>query len=701
MAKDLTGDIFFTRELAAFRDRLHRLHSGNGTIFCVTGESGMGKTYLLNAIDGLCASNNVNLMHAYVKTQAPIGKFDVSNIQPLAPFTKAYENLLSADEAKVKKQFALKAGLTVLSGIPIAGDFFYMIKELGRDWREYRRDKSSANTNKVSAGAADYYDTLCSFADKAPLALLIDDMQWSDAQSIELLNLIAENLLKIPVIIVIAYRKTDLERKGSPLQSFVTHHLGKNPDVMEIDLQPFGRNQLTEMCRFLLPRYKSDKRFEDWIFDRSYGIPGVIAEYLNFFRQKSPFRDDGTLDDNFDNIDFYPVSVQAAFTEILSKFSDEEKNILSICSAEGRRFSAIIVSDLMNTDVLTTIKKLRSIQNRTGIIKSIGAQYRYGVKSTVYEFTQSFYHSFFETSLEYEEHVALHGQIAALLKQKYDEAESENIRQEIAPFLAAHSSESGDEETAKSMLLVAAKTAQEYGSKEMVESAYQSFRLIEEKGLTPVNTEEKEASPESEIFKSIMQRAEYDYSSGNGNSSNGNSDYPGGGNGEVFEKDFVAIRKAIVDAYHQGKYQLAADTASDYLKQNENHLRSYEKSILISIAVKSYIELTDLSMAEQFSSKGEELIKNENDPVSECFILNSQAILLTVLGKQAKADDILRRAAQTALNMPAELRLLTMANIASAYKESDPKKAAKYYSAIRTLGRSLHYDDFLRDLGIQ
>ena len=476
--------------------------------------------------------------------------------------------------------------------------------------------------------------------------------------------------------------------------------MSKNEDVVEIELLPFNRNQLTELCRFMLPRYKQERRFEDWLFDRSYGIPGIISEYLNYFRQKSPFREDGSLDENFDNIDYFPVSVQAAFSELLTKLTDEEKNVLSICSAEGRRFTALIVSELLNTDILTAIKKLRSIQNKTGIIKSLGAQYKYGVKSTIYEFTQSFYHSFFESSLEYEEHVALHGHIASLLKKKYDEAESDAVRQEIAPFLAAHSSESGDEETAKSMLMVAARTAQEYGSREIMETAYDNFRKIEEYGA--VAAMGTEASPEAEIFRNIMHNAPVNDGINlpdDSENQNGMA-LPGANNGADSERDFISIRRAIVDAFHQEKYQLAADTSMDYLKQYESRLRSFEKAILISLAVKSCLELGDSPLAERLFDMGENLIKNENDPIAECFVYNSQALVLNYKGKGDDAEELLRLAARKAIMLPLELRLLTMANIASTIKEKDPHKAAKYYSAIRNLGRSLHYDDFIKDLGI-
>ncbi len=78
--------------------------------------------------------------------------------------------------------------------------------------------------------------------------------------------------------------------------------------------------------------------------------------------------------------------------------------------------------------------------------------------------------------MEFEENTALHGQIAALLKQRYNEADAESIKSQIAPYLAAHSSESGDEQTAKEMMLKTAEGALEMGNADMVNSIYNSFK---------------------------------------------------------------------------------------------------------------------------------------------------------------------------------------------------------------------------------
>ena len=661
----------------------------------------MEKTYLLNAIEALSNKNNSGLTPASVRTQAPIGKFNIGNIQPLYPFTKAVEYLLS-DAAKAKKKFALRAGLTVLTGIPIAGDFIYMVKELGKDWRQFKKDKSSDSQKKMSSGAADYYDTISSLADKSPLILLIDDMHFSDAQSVELLSMFTESIEKIPLILVFTYKKTQIQRKGTPLLSYLNKFAdGKSQNLTEMSLQQFNRMQLSNFCRFSLPNYKANEKFENWLYDRSYGVPGVLAEYMNYFQHNTPFTDDGNLKENFADSDFLPASVQSAFAKLLDKISEEERNTLAICSAEGRKFTAMIVSELLNTDVLTTIKKLRSLQTKTGVIKSVGAQMRYGVKTTVYEFTQAFYHSFFESSLEYEEHIALHGQIAALLKQKFEDADNDTVKQAIAPYLAAHSAESGDEETTKSMLLVAAKAAKESGSDEIVQDAYNNFKEIEERGYVRYedNGDEPEDSPENVMFRSIIQEsapgeATEETVNENGVNENGSEVSH---NGDDY-LDFKSVRKALVRAYHDRKFTFTGEEAVSYLKNHEDELTKSESAQLMSIAIRAYTESGDMGLSESLCDEALELINNCDDELAKCFVRNSAALYYYVAGQEDRAGDLLVKLAKKSNILPPELKLLTLSNIAALSKDNPQIDTSRYFDAVRRLADHLNYKDFASDI---
>ena len=68
------------RNLDLFRSRLSDLKNGKGSIICVKGEIGFGKTHLLNLFMIEC-SKNPDIVEVFTDTQAPIGNFNVGNIR--------------------------------------------------------------------------------------------------------------------------------------------------------------------------------------------------------------------------------------------------------------------------------------------------------------------------------------------------------------------------------------------------------------------------------------------------------------------------------------------------------------------------------------------------------------------------------------------------------------------------------------------
>ena len=681
--------------LAKFQDAFDRLkHEQKGSIICLSGETGMGKSFLMQRLTEKLQKESVPTV--YVNSQAPIGNFNIGNIQPLLPFSRTVEKLLSRDYLSAKKKFYKSAGITMLASIPITGDIFYAVKELDRDWREYKKDKSSRKTKALNEAVQDYFDTISTFIEKMPLVLFLDDMQWTDHQSVELLSYFADQIEDMPLIICVAYRKSLLESIGSPMIPFVDEKTKKFDHVSEIVLEPFSQEQIDVCAKQNLENYHHSEAFLNWMQRHTIGTPGVVAEYMKYFMEYSPFDSEGNFKEDISTSEFLPTSVHTAFSKVLDKLSEEERNTLSVCSAEGREFTATIVSSLLNTDILQTIRKLRHLQQTTQqttqVIRSVGASLRYGVKTTVYQFTQAFYYNYFENSLEYEENQALHSEIAALLKQRYNDAESEAVRKEIAPYLAAHSVESGDKDTAKAMLLVAAKNAKEYGSSEIAEGAYERFRM-----LSDDDEEDRQLDAEEIAFQNIL-------SGGNG-TGDGSSEVETDEDSKSFKEaygntyiDFKNIRRAIVEDYHKKNFSASALRAVSFFESKDMEFRSDEKAQLLALAIKAYVELGDYIKANKYSDIALKLVKTTKEPVSECLVLNSAALLSHSQKNKGTALIYLQQAAEKAIKLPEEIRLLTMANIALLTGNMETETAKPYYLAVLKLCSKYEFKDLEREV---
>lgn len=662
---------------------MSKLHSGEGSVFLLDGEAGFGKTNLLAAIDEDCKESVSDIVSVYVETQTPVGSFNVANLQPLLPFTRVVENLLKNRHLSPKKKLAINLGMSVLSMVPFAGDVVRAVKEIGRDWREFKKDESNDESQKKKASSAvtDFHDTLISYASKKPLMILLDDMQWSDSQSIELISYLADNIIELPIMFVIAYRKSVVEAQGLPILTFLNNTKERPPDnLFRLELNALSRDNLNKLSGIFFKNYITNEEFENWIFEKSYGVPGVIVEYLRYFKKYPPFTPDGKLVMNFDDNEFLPASLQSLFSQALDQLNDEEKNLLSICSSEGQEFTALVISKLLNTDILTTIKKLRNLQKNTNIIKSLGAQRRYGVKTTTYRFTQAFYQQYFENSLEYEEYIALHGQIASILKEKFDETDNEDIREEIAPFLAAHSQESGDSKMVQSMLLVSAKQARRTGSEEMAQSAFQDYEMIGES--IGSNNED---NPERDKFLEILRNFDEEKAA---MLSKVSEQFD-----EISDKSFQSTRNRVVSFFNAGKYDDAHKYASDYLDTNIKELDSTEQMQILVLAARSAIEMSEFERAEDNLTSAMNLNQLVGSNQVECLILNSMAILRSKQNKNYEAMNLLKKAAELAIELPPELRLITMVNIGILLKEEQPEKSKQYFEAANKMGKSLNLKD--------
>lgn len=651
-----------------------------GKIILVKGETGYGKTNLLQYVNSK-SYDNPEVIPIYNECQAPIGEFNVSSLQPMQPWAKVMEYLLQKKNLSPERKLAQNLGLTVFSTIPIVGDVFYAAKEIGRDWRQFKKDKSEKVDIKSSDVVKDYFDSLCAYADKKPLIILLDDFHWSDTQSIELLNVFADEINSLPITIVITYKQSIVEAQGLPLLSFVNRSINSPLNLIKIELDTFSSADIRMAASKYIPNYSANEEFENWLIKKSFGIQSVTIEYLKYFAKYSTLDESGKLDINFvEDSEFLPVSLQSLLTTQLESINEEERNLLAICASEGRKFTAIIVSDLLNQDVLTTIQKLRNLQNKTGIIKSIGAQNRYGEKTTTYVFTQAFYHTYFENSLEYEEYTALHARIAAILKVKFETASKEEIQRQIAPYLAAHSSESGDKETADSVLAIAAAAAKKMGIMQ-----FAGHKIEDDDD----NYDEKGVKIDPTQIQGFGFGGNGDRnSSGDSSPTNLNSDP------ETIED----ARNRAVNMYLEGSYLQAADLLMKFYDNKGKELRINDSVLILTIASKCLIELKDFESAEQHLKIASDLINEERDLQAACFLYNTRAILEYEKKHYSQAQRYLDKAAKVAINLPPELRLMTISNVAIVLRKFSKEKSAQYFDAAKELAYMLNFRDYNNDI---
>ncbi|MBX7154703.1 MAG: AAA family ATPase [Bacteriodetes bacterium] len=661
-----------------------------GSFVCVMGETGYGKTAVLETFEQDAQKTTGTYEMVRVECTQPIGTINIGAIQPMQPFVKVLETLMERSSMHAKKKLAMNIGLSILGMIPIVGDVFAATKEVMRDLREYKSDKvkQESGEKKGEQVVHEFYTAITSYAAQHPLIMMIDDAQWMDAQSVELLNRFLVNISQLPVLIVLSFQRATTEAQNSALAAWLHEHI-KHDDITFTDLSAFTNAEVGECCTMYLPNYKKNVLLEQWLINRTAGIPSTVCEYLNYFQKHPPFKSDGTLDDDFLNSNIVPASLQAMFSKNIEQLNEEDRNLLGLCAAEGREFTVFVISKLMNTDVLTAVKRLKSLQVRTGIIRSLGPHARYGVRTTIYEFTQALHYTYFHSTLEFEEKIELHERIARILQLQHDEIQNEELRKQIAPFIAAHSLEAGDQTTARSMLLESAHAAEEAGSKDVLKEAYDLFEGID--GDVTNETTRKEEKEFRELLNELDITTSDD-------ATVSELRPPGVQTPQTDMPDVGVVRDDIFEFFFRGEYEQAALRAQDFLESNGHLILPGDRILLMAMAARAHTENGRYTHAQELCNNASQLLTEHNDTYSKAYLLNALGVLAHKEGHSNQAWAYLQQAAQLSMELTDEVKLLTVSNVALLLREINPRQARAFERVAKQLSQSMHFTDFYHDV---
>src|SRR5690606_34297599 len=119
----------------------------------------------------------------------------------------------------------------------------------------------------IGGGQALFEDVanfLAAVAARRPLVLVLEDTQWADHASVELLRYLARRLISIPALLIVTYRADELVL-GDPLY-LVLPQLVRETSTTRIMLRPLREYAIRELVddRFNLPEDAALK-LTDWL----------------------------------------------------------------------------------------------------------------------------------------------------------------------------------------------------------------------------------------------------------------------------------------------------------------------------------------------------------------------------------------------------------------------------------------------------
>jgi DNA-binding SARP family transcriptional activator len=520
------------RELAWLESHLDHALAGRGQVVFVTGDPGRGKTALLGEFARRAMGTHPDLLVAWGDCNAYSGVGD-----PYLPFRDVIAMLTGDVESRwaaglitgcharrfwdvlpVVVQTLVTRGTaligTVLAGeallsraaavLPDRGDWLGLLQALTERARTGRVDLEQSHLFEQ------YTDVLRVLADRHPLALVLDDMQWADGASVGLLFHLGRRLADTGsrVLIACAYRPEEVA-KGRPLpnlqaekatrsaqfpgQGQMTGHVERHS--LEKVLQEFKRRfgdvnldlgQVPEaeergfVDAFLdAEPNRLGERFRAALFHHTQGHPLFTVELLRAMQERGDLLRDGdgcwvegpTLD-----WEVLPARVEAVIEQRLGGLDPELSQILTVASVEGEVFTAQVVAQVQKMEERPLLRRLSTdLERRHRLVKEQGEVPSDRGRIARYRFGHVLIQDFIYRRLGRAERQLLHGEVATALENLYA-----GQLDEIAVRLAHHFHRATDYDRAFHYFAQAAENAARvYANAEAVTHYTQAIELTE------------------------------------------------------------------------------------------------------------------------------------------------------------------------------------------------------------------------------
>ncbi len=367
-------------EVESLRRALNSVQNGRGGCMLLAGEAGIGKSRLASEMIEQANSEQFYVWKGFCSEQ--------ENALPYAAWLDALRAFLSQLNAQ-------EVG-DVLNGF--APELVKLLPELSLIL-------PSINPSPTLEAAAEKYrlfETLyrlaISLTASHPLLIVLEDLHWSDEQSLELLQHFARRLTTHPILILGTYRSDDhsprLERYLSKMK---LAHL-----VEEIRLSGLSRHEVSQMVQAILKNESSiNTEWLDWIMRLTEGNPFFIEEMV----QSAP--PTGGQPAKWDELEI-PINLQHMLLQRVGDLPEKTRTVLSLASVIGERFDFALLGEVAGEDEQALMAMLKEM---------ISAQLIIERSADIYAFHHALTRQAVYESLMLRERQAMHQVIGCALEQ--------------------------------------------------------------------------------------------------------------------------------------------------------------------------------------------------------------------------------------------------------------------------------------------
>ncbi len=315
------------REQAVLRDALATALAGRGSLVLIGGEAGIGKTALAEALLAEAPAQGALVL---------VGRcYDLAETPPYGPWVELFGRYRPGpDDPPHPPAFAERGTVGAVASQAA-------LVTAVRDWLAARAATPAA-------------------AGPRPLALLLDDLHWADAASLDLLRALARDLADLPVLLLATYRADELTRRH-PLYALLPV-LEREARAARLDLRRFTEDGVRALVadRYALPNAAA-ARLVAWLLGRAEGNAFFTTQLLRALEDAGALRQ---MADDWALGDLAAVGLPAPLRQVLdarlARLDADSHRLLTLAAVVGQEVPLALWATVAETDedgLLETVER--------------------------------------------------------------------------------------------------------------------------------------------------------------------------------------------------------------------------------------------------------------------------------------------------------------------------------------------------------
>jgi predicted ATPase len=350
---------------------------GRGSMICVSGELGIGKSTLVDGFLSDLSAGGRTFHLARARCSEPL-----TQPEPYGPFLECLGSIMKTDmfaNAIKRHAPAWHREITAVTNddlsAPISGG------RMKREMSELLREMSVVH----------------------PVVLMIDDFHWSDVASVDLLAFLADRLASMRVLVVICMRPSELTIHKHPFIQTRAHLLGTS-GMKELHLSPLSKDHIQAFIDIECQDAVGDDDFATLVLARSEGNPLFMIEVIRSIQKDKQFAK---------RQDAVPEALRSLIRSRLEPLDELDQILLAAASVQGHEFDSAILAKSIGMKPAEVEARLQSICETHELIRRLREEELMDGKFTVrYRFVHTLYQIVCNASLPPTRKAALNSAVA-------------------------------------------------------------------------------------------------------------------------------------------------------------------------------------------------------------------------------------------------------------------------------------------------